>query len=59
MVRRVFTVRQISGRWRVSEGETVLADCADANLANAAAARLARDAFNSGVAVKIDREGWN
>jgi hypothetical protein len=58
MTRRVFTIRRLEGRWQVSDGEALLADCADFDLANAAAARLAREAFNAGVAVKIDKEGW-
>ena len=59
MTRRVFTIRRHEGRWQVADGDSVLADCDDQDLANAAAARLAREAFNSGVAVRIDKQGWN
>lgn len=59
MTRRVFTIRRVEDRWQVTDGEALLADCADVDLANAAAAKLAREAFNTGVAVRIDKQGWS
>jgi hypothetical protein len=54
--RRVFTLRMREKRWQVMDGEKMLADCQDYDMASAAAARLAREAFNDGVHVRIARE---
>ncbi len=51
--RRVFVICQREGVWQVTDGETVLESCSDHALASAAAARLAREAFNAGTPVRI------
>jgi hypothetical protein len=51
--RRVFVICRREGEWRVMDGEDTLAACADYALASAAAARLAREAFNAGTPVRI------
>lgn len=56
LLRQIYTVRCRDGRWQVVDGETILADCPDQNSASAAASRLARVAFNSGIPVKIDTQ---
>lgn len=56
MDRTVYLIRRREARWEVFDGEEVLADCADFQLASAAAARLARAAFDSGRPVRIATE---
>ncbi len=55
--RRVFVICRSLGGWQVMDGDAVLATCADHDLASAAAARLAREAFNSGTQVRIVTNG--
>ena len=55
--RRVFTIRQRDGAWLVVDGEDVLATSASYDLASAAAARLARKAFDDGIAVRVVTQG--
>lgn len=57
MDRRVFLICRRESRWQVFDGDHLLADCADFQLASAAAARLARAAFDGGTPVRIATEG--
>ncbi len=55
--RRVFLICRREGGWQVMDGETVLSTSGDYDLASASAARLAREAFNGGIQVRIVTEG--
>lgn len=54
--RTVFLICRRELRWQVFDGDHMLADCSDYQLASAAASRLAREAFNRGTPVRIATE---